>query len=286
MLSVEETGILGLAGAGLGGAANSRRVMMALKVAFCGKGGVGKTTVAALFIRALAAEGRRVVAVDADPVPSLATALGFPQDLRPEPVSALHDLIDERTGAQPGWGSLFRLNPRVDDLPERLGATRGNVRLLVMGTVEKGGSGCVCPASVMLKALVSHLLLAADEAVVMDMEAGVEHLGRGTAAAVDRMVVVVDPGQRSQEAARRIRGLAADLGVTSLGMVVNRVRSAAEVEGVRAALPELELLGAVPFDAAILDADRAGAPPYSELARMPAELASAIAAIGRGPPAP
>jgi CO dehydrogenase maturation factor len=256
---------------------------MALKVAFCGKGGVGKTTVAALFIRALAEAGRRVVAVDADPVPSLATALGFPPDLRPEPVSALHDLIDERTGAQPGWGTFFRLNPRVDDLPERLGALRGNVRLLVMGTVEKGGSGCVCPASVMLKALVSHLLLEPDQAVVMDMEAGVEHLGRGTAASVDRMVVVVDPGQRSHEAARKIRTLATDLGVTSLAMVVNRVRSPEDVAQVQAALPELELLGVVPFDATILDADRAGAPPYGELSRMPAELTAAIAAIGREP---
>jgi len=253
---------------------------MALKVAFCGKGGVGKTTVAALVIRELARAGIQVVAVDADPVPNLAAALGFPRDLRLEPVAALKKLIQERTGAQPGWGTFFRLNPRVDDLPERLGATRDNIRLLVMGTVDKGGSGCVCAESVMLKALVSHLLLQPGQAVVMDMEAGVEHLGRGTAESVDRMIAVVDAGQRSHEAARRIRALAADIGIGSLGVIANRVRSRAEAEAVRAALPEMEFLGALPYDAAILDADRDGAQPYAELSRAPAELGAIVEAIG------
>lgn len=255
---------------------------MALKVAFCGKGGVGKTTVAALFIRKLAEAGTRVVAVDADPVPNLAVALGFPRELRLEPLSALKELIQERTGAQPGWGTLFRLNPRVDDLPERIGATRGNIRFLAMGTVDKGGTGCVCPESVMLKALVSHLLLQPDEAVVLDMEAGVEHMGRGTAASVDRMVLVVDSGQRSHEAARRIRALAADLGVTSLGVIANRVRSPADVERVRAALPDVELLGALPYDPAILDADRDGVVPYADLSRAPPALGAIVEAIRPG----
>jgi CO dehydrogenase maturation factor len=253
---------------------------MALKVAFCGKGGVGKTTVAALYIRKLAESGVRVVAVDADPVPNLASALGFPRDVRLEPLSALKELVQERTGAQPGWGTLFRLNPRVDDLPERLGATAGNIRLLVMGTVDKGGSGCVCPESVMLKALVSHLLLQPDQAVVMDMEAGVEHLGRGTAATVDRMIAVVDGGERSHEAARRIRALAADLGVASLSVIANRVRSSAEAERVRRALPEMEFLGALPWDPAILEADHSGTQPYADLSRAPGELDALVEAIG------
>lgn len=251
---------------------------MTLKLAFCGKGGVGKTTVAALFIRKLAEAGTQVVAVDADPVPNLAAALGFPPDLRLEPLSALKELVQERTASQPGWGTFFRLNPKVDDLPERLGATRGNVRLLVMGTVDKGGSGCVCPESVMLKALVSHLMLQRGQAVVMDMEAGVEHLGRGTAASVDRMIAVVDCGQRSHEAARKIRTLAADIGVASLGLIVNRVRSPGDADRVREALPELEFLGALPYDPAILDADRSGEAPYPDLSRAPAELASILEA--------
>jgi CO dehydrogenase maturation factor len=252
---------------------------MPVKIAFCGKGGVGKTTVAALVVRKLAASGKRVVAVDADPVPNLAAALGFPRELRLEPLSALKELIHDRTGAQPGWGSLFKLNPRVDDLPARLGATRGNIRLLAMGTVERGGGGCVCPESVMLKALVSHLLLQPEEAVVMDMEAGVEHLGRGTAATVDRMVLVVDPGHRSQEAARRIRALAADLAVASLGLIVNRVRSPEELEEVRRALPDLPFLGALPWDPRILDADRAGELPYADLSRAPSELGAIVDAV-------
>ncbi|MDI7266526.1 MAG: AAA family ATPase [Myxococcota bacterium] len=252
---------------------------MGLKLAISGKGGVGKTTVAALLARSFAARGRRVVAIDADPVPNLAAALGIPPDVRAEPIAAMRELIAERTGAAPGtFGGLFKMNPTVDDIPERFAVERDGVRLLVMGTVDRGGKGCVCPESVLLRALVQHLLLGRDDVVVMDMEAGVEHLGRATASAVDRLLIVVDPGTRSREAARAIRKLAADIGLRA-ALVANRVRDEEDLRRIREALPDLDVIGSLPADERILTADREGTRPYEDLSTAPAALAALVGAL-------
>lgn len=197
------------------------------KIAITGKGGVGKTTLAALLAHIYAEQGRSVTAIDADPAGGLAGALGFPDDMvdRLTPIAEMEDLIYERTGAKPGsYGGFFNLTPRVNDIPERYSVAHGGVRLLRLGTIEAGGSGCMCPESALLKALVTHLLLYRDEMLVMDMEAGVEHLGRATAGAVDVMLVVVEPGRRSLEVAGRIKELASDLGLSGLYAVANKVR--------------------------------------------------------------
>jgi len=236
---------------------------MLQKIAITGKGGVGKTTLAALLAHIYAREGRSVIAIDADPAGGLAGALGFPREIAENltPISEMEDLIYERTGAKPGsYGGFFSLNPRVDDIPERFSVFHNGVRLLKLGTLEKGGSGCLCPENA-LRALVTHLLLYRNEVLIMDMEAGVEHLGRATAQAVDVMLVVVEPGQRSLEVAARIRELAGDIGLKRLFAVGNKIRSDADRAFIaeRSPIPVVGYLSASP---AIIEADLRGIAVY------------------------
>ncbi len=234
-----------------------------IKLAITGKGGVGKTTVAALMCRALSQEGYRVVAVDADPDANLSSALGFPEHIEITPLVEMKELIEERTGAPAGSsGAVFKLNPKVDDLPEKLWKERDGIRLLLMGTVQHGGHGCMCPEGAMLKSMIQNLLLFRKEAVVMDMEAGIEHLGRATAQAVDRLVVVVEPGKRSIETARKIKELAEDIHLSKVSLVANKVRSEEDKSFLREHTTGLDLLGFLPFDDAIMQADMKRLPPW------------------------
>jgi len=251
-----------------------------MKIAVSGKGGVGKTTVAALLARLLAAEGDRVIAVDADPAPCLASALGIENADDIAPVTELKELIEERTGAKIGaMGSFFKMNPTVDDLPDKLSVVKDGVHLLLMGTVDHGGTGCVCPESVMLKALVTHLMLGQKDHLIMDMEAGVEHLGRATATAVDLMIVVVEPGARSIKTAKRVAELAGEIGIKNIAAVVNKVRDDADTAAVAKALEPIGLLGALPYDPQAIDADLSGAPPYPTLNDIPQQARQLLAAL-------
>jgi CO dehydrogenase maturation factor len=236
-----------------------------MKLAITGKGGVGKTTLAALLAQAYADAGRQVLAVDADPSPCLAGALGFPEEQRARlnPISEMDDLIYERTGAKPGTiGGFFTLNPRVDDIPERFSVIHRNVRLLEMGAVDIGGSGCICPESALLKTLFTHLLFRKDDVLILDMYAGVEHLGRATVDFVDAMLVVVEPTRRSLGTAAQIKKLANDIGLTSLWLVGNKVRSQEEATFLEKETPGLPLLGVMPADLAVQEADRLGIAVY------------------------
>jgi len=226
---------------------------------------VGKTTVVAGLARAFANQGDRVLAIDADPASNLTQALGFSPDQRLTPIAEMKDLIAERTGSKPGsMGGYFKLNPKVDDLPEKYYLEKEGVRLMVMGTVQKGGGGCVCPENVLVRTLVAHLLLRKGEVVIMDMEAGIEHLGRATAQAVDRLIVVVEPGQRSLEVARRIQQLAGDIGLRNIGLVGNKIRGERDEEFLRSHMAAFTFLGFVPYDPRIVEADLAGKPSYEE----------------------
>ncbi len=236
-----------------------------MKLAITGKGGVGKTTLAALLAQVYADAGKDVLAVDADPSPCLAGALGFPADLRARlhPISEMDALIEERTGAKPGTiGGFFTINPRVDDIPDRFSVHHRGVRLLEMGAVDVGGSGCICPESAMLKTLFTHLLFRKDEVLILDMYAGVEHLGRATVDFVDALIVVTEPTRRSLGTAAQIKKLAEDIGLHRLWLVGNKVRDADEVAFLKAESPGLPVLGVLPANLAVQEADRLGAAVY------------------------
>ncbi len=236
-----------------------------MKIAITGKGGVGKTTLSALLAQVYADLGRQVLAVDADPSPCLAGALGFPSELRQKlsPISEMDELIYERTGAKPGTtGGFFTLNPRVDDIPERFSAVHRGVRLLEMGAVDIGGAGCICPESAMLKTLFTHLLFRKDDVLILDMYAGVEHLGRATVDFVDAMLVVVEPTRRSLGTAAQIKKLANDIGLDRLWLVGNKVRNREEAEFLVDESPGIPVLGTLPADMAVQDADRLGLAVY------------------------
>lgn len=244
-----------------------------MKLAISGKGGVGKTTLSALLAQYYADQGKDVLAVDADPSPCLAGALGLPDDLRAKlsPIAEMDALIEERTGAKPGTtGGFFTLNPRVDDLPERFSVKHRDVRLLEMGSVDLGGSGCICPESAMLKTLFTHLLFRDDEVLIIDMYAGVEHLGRATVDFVDAMIIVVEPTQRSLGTAAQIKTLSKDIGLTRLWLVGNKVRTEEEKDFLKEYSPGLPLLGTLPMDLGVLDADRLGEPVYDHVPSLKA----------------
>ncbi|MCL5405898.1 MAG: carbon monoxide dehydrogenase accessory protein CooC [Deltaproteobacteria bacterium] len=228
-----------------------------MKIAVSGKGGVGKTTLSAFLVRWFAEQGKSVLAIDADPDANLAHALGIENGAGITPISQMKELVAERTESVPGsYGGFFKLNPRVDDLPEKLSIRQGeNIRLMVMGGVKKGGTGCVCPESILLKNLVQHLILRRNEVVIMDMEAGIEHLGRGTSKAVDWLISVVEPGRRSIETAARIRELGTDIGLTRIGLVGNKVRNDSDRDFLRKALSGQLILGFIPYDDLIIEAD-------------------------------
>jgi CO dehydrogenase maturation factor len=247
---------------------------VSLKIAIGGKGGVGKTTVTALLARCLAADpDNKVIAIDADPVANLAAGLGIPEEEPITPIAELSDLISERTGAKPGtMGGFFTLNPKVDDIPDRFSKEKDGVKLLVMGTVQSGGSGCICPESTILKALMTHLVLYRDEVVLMDMEAGVEHLGRATSGSVDALVIVVNPGARSRKAADTIRKLGRDIGIKNIVVLANRVRGPEDEQLIRDSLPGFEILGFIPEHGEIVASDRAGTRPFEQIEDAPEEL--------------
>jgi CO dehydrogenase maturation factor len=227
-----------------------------MKLAVSGKGGVGKTLLAALLVKEFARNGYSVLAIDADPDTNLASALGFPHAEEIIPISEMKELIEERTGASPGQtGSLYRLNPKVDDIPEKYSQKMDSIRLMVMGRVKSGGSGCYCPENTILQSLMANLLVVRNEAVILDMAAGIEHLSRATARSVDRLIIVVEPGRKSLDTALRIKKMAQEINLIRTAVVGNKIRHPSDREFILTNLPGFDILGFIPYDAAIIDAD-------------------------------
>lgn len=250
-----------------------------LKLAITGKGGVGKTTLSALLAHVLAEQGQKVLAIDADPATGLAAACGVPREVVAAitPVAEMEDLIYERTGARKGEiGGMFKLNPRVDDIPERFSIVQDGIRILTMGMVKTGGAGCLCPENALLRSLVTHLLLRRDEVLILDMEAGVEHLGRGTAGAVDAFIVVVEPGLRSIQTAHSIRALARDLGIERVYAVGNKVASELDEAFIAEQLAGFEVLGSLPSDPQAIESDRRGLAVFREAPNLVARARAIV----------
>lgn len=198
-----------------------------MKIALTGKGGVGKTTVSALLAEKASSLGQDVMAVDGDPDSNLGDSLGIKGDITP--VAEMEDLIEERTGGS----GLVKLNPAVEDIPERFYRKAGDIKVLMMGRVSKGGSGCKCPENAFLRELLSHLLLDRKETVICDMEAGVEHMGRGTVKGLDALVVVVEPDVRSIKTMTKIESLAEDIQVEKVYVVGNKIRNSEEKDFIK-----------------------------------------------------
>ena len=234
-----------------------------MKVAITGKGGVGKTTLSSTLARLYADEGRTVLAADVDPDANLGLALGLSQEEVDEivPISKMRELAKERTGANDA-NTFYKLNPYVADIPDTYAKDVNGVKLLVMGTGDLGGSGCVCPEHVMLKAVLSSLTYRKNDVVIMDMEAGLEHLGRGTAQGMDQFIVVIEPGARSVQTYRNVKRLASDLGIRQVRVVANKIRDEGDEEFIRNSIPAEDLLGFIHYNADIIDADRQGKSPY------------------------
>ncbi len=245
-----------------------------MKLAVSGKGGVGKTTFVALAAVSLAERGWEVIAIDADPDANLAAVLGVPEADRITPLVQMEELVKERTGASSkGYGRFFKLNPHVSDLPDTLSVVHRGVRVMVLGAVREGGGGCACPENVLLRALLNHVILQRDEAVIVDMEAGVEHLGRATVEAVNPLLVVVEPTLNSVKTAMDVTKLAQEIGIKSVCAVANKVRRSEQREFVRAALGDIPLLGVLPYDENLYAADMEGGSVADHAPRLRKEVA-------------
>ncbi|MBD3172271.1 AAA family ATPase [Candidatus Bathyarchaeota archaeon] len=238
-----------------------------MKIAIAGKGGVGKTFVAATLSRLLAQDGYRVLAVDADPNLNLAYSLGVDYEVANNitPLSDNEDLIKEKTGVSPeeALGAMFNMTPNVNDVVDRFGVNApDDVKLLIMGTVKGGGTGCMCGANAMLRVLIQHMLIQRDEVLVMDMVAGLEHLGRGTARRMDVMLVVIEPRMKSVDTVRRILKMANDIKVETVLAVGNKVMREKDEAFIYKKMKELNVpvISMIPYDQAVADADMEGTP--------------------------
>jgi CO dehydrogenase maturation factor len=241
-----------------------------IKLAISGKGGVGKSTLAAVLALLLAKRGHKVLAVDADPDANLASALGFTAAEQEKiiPISKQIDLIEERTGAKvKQYGQIFKLNPEVSDIADTHATLRKGVALLVLGAVEQGGGGCACPENVLLRALITDLILYKDEILIMDMEAGVEHLGRATAKSVDTMIVIIEPGQCSIDTAKRIIRMAEEINLPNIRFVANKITDKSDEAFLTKSFPNQEFLGIIPYSEEIRRSDRDGCSVLDQLSR-------------------
>ena len=236
-----------------------------MKIAISGKGGVGKTTISAGLARIFSKEGEKVIALDTDSSPNLMTTLGGgPTDITP--LSEMKDLIEEKTGVKPGSGDgqMFKLNFTVNDILNRFAVEcNDGVKLLVAGSITEGGSGCFCAENTLVKKILKHYINESEYTLIMDMEAGIEHLGRGTTENIDVLITIVEPNLRSVETAERINRLSKDIGIKNNVAVLNKVRDEREKKIIEDKL-SIPIIYTIPYSNSVIEADLKGNSVYDE----------------------
>ena len=253
-----------------------------MKIAVSGKGGTGKTTLAGVMARILGERGKKVIAIDADPDANLASAIGIDEDSvkSVKPLAAMEEFIAERTGAKKGqYGAFFQLNPRVEDIPERFSLEKDGVKLIMLGSIPQGGGGCFCAENALLRSLLSYIIIERDEYVIVDMEAGLEHLGRGTTEHIDALIVIVEPGKRSFQTACQVRKLADDIGIKNVYVVGNKITGGNDEALVRENMRDLPIIGFLSYNEKIIEADKLGVSPYDLDIKIREEVAGIINAV-------
>jgi len=251
-------------------------VMQGVKIAIGGKGGVGKTTVCAIWAQLFAESGFNVLAIDADPNTTLGSAFGIAPQQCPEPLIRMKQLIAERTGTgKDAVGAYFRLNPKVSDLPEKYWLEANGLKLLVLGAITQAGAGCACPEGAFLKALLRHTILQRQELVLVDLAAGVEFMGRASVQGIDAFVAVVEPGGRSIETANNIAKMAKELGIGCVGTIANKIAEPAQAEVIKSQLKDTVLLGTLRYSRSLQEADLRRAPVFGADAEVTEQLKQA-----------
>jgi len=247
--------------------------MQGVKIAIGGKGGVGKTTVCAIWAQIFAESGFDVLAIDADPNANLALAFGIASEKSPEPLIRMKQLIAERTGTDKNAiGAYFRLNPKVSDLPEKYWLETNGLKLLVLGAITQAGAGCACPEGAFLKALLTHTILQRQEVVLVDLAAGVEFMGRASVQGINALILVIEPGSRSIETARNVARMAKELGIEFVGAIANKITENAQIEMIRSQLDDVILLGALKYSRLLQQADLRRASVFTADAEVTEEL--------------
>ena len=254
--------------------------MLGVKIAIGGKGGVGKTTVCAVWAQLFTEDGFDVLAIDADPNTNLASAFGVPFEQSPEPLIKMKQLIAERTGTlRDAVGAYFRLNPKVSDLPEKYWLEVNGLKLLILGGVTQAGAGCACPEGAFLKALLTHTILQRQEVVLVDLAAGVEFMGRASVQGIDALAVVVEPGGRSIETANNIARMARELGIKAVGAVANKITATSQTDVIKSQLKDIVLLGSLRYSRAVQEADLRRAPIFGADTELVEQLRQAKNAL-------
>lgn len=241
-----------------------------MKIAISGKGGVGKTSIMALLAQQLKESGKEVLVIDADPSPHMAQTLGVGGVDKVKPIAEMTDLLIERSGKTPG-SPFYQINPMVDDLLDRFMVEHDNIRLMVLGAVQTAEGGCACPENNVLRRMLTKLLLSPSQVVLLDMEAGVEHLGRGTIAGVDHLLIVVNPTQSSIRTASKVHKLAVYAGIPRISFVGNLVRDQEDVDFLRERL-DSPPIASLPDSNAIRKAERNGVPVTTALSEVATEI--------------